>query len=61
MSKQERVEIPFDAIIHQTDKAVLFDVGDEEVWLPKSQIESIDETGKNVTIPVWLATEKELV
>lgn len=33
MSERELVEIPFDEIIHQTDMAMLFDVGDEEVWL----------------------------
>lgn len=61
MSETELVDIPFDEIIHQTPKAVLFDVGDEDVWLPKSEIREIDEAEKNVVIPVWLATEKGLV
>lgn len=61
MSEQELVDIPFDEIVHQTTKATLFDVGDEEVWLPKSEIREIDEAEKHVTIPVWLATEKGLV
>ena len=50
----------------QTDKAVLVsDDGDRvgAVWLPKSQIE-IERKSHAVaviTLPVWLATEKELV
>lgn len=30
------------------------------VWLPKSQIE-IDKKRKIITMPEWLATEKELI
>ena len=61
---REPVEIPFDNIIHQTPEAVLFDVGDEEVWIPKSLIQEIDESDpkrKTVTIPEWVATDKGLV
>jgi hypothetical protein len=50
---------------HQTDKAVLVDHGGEEaVWLPLSQIEIEPDTdGKShiVTLPEWLAADKELI
>ena len=64
MSDQELVDLPFDEILHKSDEAVLFDMGDEEVWLPKRQIKEIDESDpkrKTVSIPVWLATKKGLV
>ena len=38
MSKRDLIDIPFNEIIHQTDKAVLFDIGDEEVWLSKGLV-----------------------
>ena len=45
--------------------AILFDNGNKEVWLPKSQIEDIDlqanEPLATITIPEWLAMEKELI
>jgi len=42
-----------------TDKAIMFHDGDQTVWLPRSQIE-INDDG-TVTMPEWLAIEKELV
>lgn len=49
---------------HETDKAVLVsDTGDKDdaVWLPKSQIE-IEPDGAThvVSLPEWLAIEREL-
>jgi len=44
----------------ETDKAVLINDGTKEVWLPKSQIE-INREDKEVTMPEWLAIEKELI
>ena len=41
------------------DASILFYDGDREVWLPKSQIE-INGDG-TVTMPEWLAQEKELI
>ena len=57
-------------IIHAvTGKAVLFYDGDREVWLPKSQIESVAEDTEDfepglqieIAIPEWLAIEKGYV
>lgn len=51
-------------IVQETDKAILLDlnIGDEPVWLPKSEIEYCgdvdDET--EVSMPDWLAAEKSL-
>ena len=48
---------------HETKAAWLISDGDRDVWLPKSQCEL--ELGKNmvciVTLPEWLAVEKELI
>lgn len=48
---------------HETKAAWLVNNGDKDVWLPKSQCEI--ELGKNmscvVTLPEWLAQEKELI
>lgn len=46
-------------ITHETDRAWLFHDGDREVWLPKSQCHW-DEGGMIMTVPQWLAIEKEL-
>jgi hypothetical protein len=47
----------------ETEKAILFDDGNKKVWLPKSQIEDITLDGDAciITIPEWLAQEKELI
>ncbi len=44
---------------HETDSAWLVDDGDEKpVWIPKSQAEF---DGEILTLPEWLAMEKELI
>lgn len=54
-------------IKYQTEKAILVDCGEGEIWLLKSQIcnfEDIDCENKDVqtiVIPEWLAIEKELI
>lgn len=56
--------IEFDHIVSQTDLATLYSFDEEEVWIPKSQIESEEDYGDGsgcITIPHWLALEKELV
>jgi hypothetical protein len=55
------VEIGFDEIVLETDKAWLVKVDkDENVWLPKSQCE-LDEDAKTVMVAEWLAIDKGLV
>lgn len=49
---------------HETKAAYLVNGGDCDIWLPKSQCEvELDKDGKTciVTLPEWLALEKELI
>ena len=58
------LEVEYEKILTETTEAVLFLVEDEEVWIPKSQmeeeIEDLDREGGEFTIPEWLAVEKGL-
>jgi hypothetical protein len=47
-------------LLAETEKAYKFDNGTRVVWLPKSQCEW-DEQDKRMTMPQWLAMEKELI
>jgi len=56
--------------ITSTDRAVLIEVDGVEDWIPKSQIsdasvEDLDDLEKgdkvDITIPAWLAEEKEFI
>lgn len=53
-------------IHHETEKAILISLNgnrEKATWLPKSQIEYEEDRhgGVEVTIPEWLAKEKELI
>lgn len=50
-------------IKHETDKAYLVSDGDRDVWLPKSQVELLDqiEDEGDFEISEWLAKDKELI
>ena len=51
-------------IKHETDKAYLIDYGgDEEVWMPKSQVRAVEKKGRTATMTVteWIADEKGLI
>jgi len=52
-------------IVRKTALAILFSPEDreEEIWLPNSQIQidGIDGNIFEITIPVWLALEKDLI
>lgn len=51
----------YDRIIRETDLAVLFDFGDEELWVPESVIESCDgDEGNEVEIKDWFVLDKGL-
>lgn len=50
--------IDHDGVIHETDKAKLFSIEGDKVWLPKSKIR--DEGDDIVAIPKWLAEKKGL-
>jgi hypothetical protein len=52
----EVVDLAYDAVKVDSEhhKAVCFQFGDKEVWLPHSLIE-LDTDAKVVTVPVWKA------
>jgi hypothetical protein len=47
-------------LVGETDKAYRFFDGTRTVWLPKSQCEWDSDTS-TMTMPEWLAKEKELI
>jgi hypothetical protein len=44
----------------ETEKAYLFSNDETSVWLPKSQCQW-DDTDNEMTMPEWLAKDKELI
>ena len=67
LAKDETVEIDV-CVKRRTEKAILVEVEnlDEDLWIPKSQIEDWDENISNkdidsILIPNWLAQEKGLI
>jgi len=51
-------------IKRETDKAYLIDHGgEEEVWMPKSQVRAVEKKGRTATMTVteWIADEKGLI
>lgn len=47
-------------VCHETDNAILIDDGGvEKTWLPKSMVEVHDDG--TISLPEWLAMEKELI
>jgi len=64
LSDRDIVEVPYRCFIRETAMAKQYSFGDNPFepnrrWIPKSQI--IEDDGKMITIPAWLATEKGLV
>jgi len=57
--KSDLVDVKYSHIKHETDKAFLFEIGEKDVWIPKSACE-VDETASIVTMRDRLATEKEI-
>lgn len=50
--------------IHETERALCFEVDGRKLWLPKSQILNITRCGKDdieLVIPEWLAMQEELI
>jgi hypothetical protein len=49
---------------HETDGAYLFTDGVDEWWIPKSQVlemEYIQNSDYELTIPEWLAVQKDMI
>lgn len=70
MKTLKGVEI-FCEIIRETPNALLINEGDEQCWIPKSQIIDMERTIRNthrgqhdtatITIPEWMAKAKGLI
>jgi hypothetical protein len=65
MSRNEPVEVEFERIIHITDRAVLFEIEGSEEWVPRSQLENLDDilehdkdTPGELSVPRWLAEDR---
>ncbi len=57
------VLVRFDHVMSETPKALLVAMGgegDEEVWIPKSQVASLDADAGEVWLPLWFAEKKGL-
>ena len=62
--KDQDVEVEFDLLLSETEKAYKVAVDGEEFWLPKSQTKALEEdfdTGVKAWIPRWLARSKDLI
>jgi len=57
---KDLTDVGYERAKHITQKAVLFDIDGEDVWLPFSQIGYVDEEKQAVSIATWLAEEKNL-
>ena len=51
-------QVAYDKIKFVTEKAVLFDIDEEEVWIPKSVIVEVD--GDEVCVASWFAEREGL-
>lgn len=54
----EEIEVAYDEIKHETDKAYLFVIAEENFWIPKSQVKHLQDN--LFVVPRWLAEEKGL-
>lgn len=66
MSNSNYVLVYVDKIIKETDKAFLCKIGDEEVWLPFSQVADYDDYEEDdedleISVTEWIANEKGLL
>jgi len=58
VGSKEKIEFSV-KLVRETEKAWLIDDGTQELWVPKSQTEWIDED--TIAMPEWLAKDKELI
>jgi len=55
---KDTVEVPFDELKYVHEAASLFQIGDDEVWIPFSQLEAVQ--GDNLIVNKWFADQEEL-
>ena len=51
--------------VAESDRSILVEIGDEQVWLPKSQVDEDSEVFKKddegrLVVTKWIAQEREL-
>lgn len=56
-------DVDFDSVLIETDGAILFNIDEEEIWIPLSVIDtdSFDEQDKVVSVEIWYATKEGLI
>jgi len=54
------VEVEFDELMENREKAILIRIDDKQYWLPKSQID-FREWSMIVEVPEWLAMQEGLI
>lgn len=63
MGRYTTVDVEVDAILRETEKAMLVRQGDTQAWVPMSMVEKITrkpDGRAEIRIPDWLADEKDL-
>ena len=58
VNETDVVSIMPDVVIKATEKAVLMAVGEDEIWVPKSQIIEADEDSNTIWVTKWIAGKK---
>lgn len=63
MSRDEEEPVPldYDSIEHETDGAILFKMGDDKHWIPRSVIEEVDPEESSVTVAYWWAYKNDMI
>ena len=56
----EMVEVEYDDLVHQTDRAWLLMIDGYETWFAKSMCD-IDEEASTIEVPRWIAEEEDLL
>lgn len=59
-SKGNIMEIKFDELLHETDKAYLLRFGKNDEWIPKSQVETLDDVDNTAEVADWLVEKRGL-
>lgn len=58
------IDLTYDRVVYQTEKAVLLDFGDLEQWIPLSQIDPeylpLEEDGGEVAVQYWFIQKEGL-
>ena len=57
---KDLTDVEYEDVKHLTQKAALFVIDGEDVWLPFSMTAYVDEEEQEVSIATWLAEEKNL-